>query len=74
MFLIGIRRSPQDEEGNFDIFDDPKSLYSTFNFHYSNQAFDRLHNLMEFNTLLHVDVRLNLATNFFAININLLTL
>jgi len=47
-----------DKSANFNIFDTPKSPYSTFNFQYSNEAFDRLHQLMEFNTLLHFDVNI----------------
>ncbi|XP_053380561.1 cytosolic phospholipase A2-like [Mercenaria mercenaria] len=50
----GVPRSTQEEKdyANFDIFDDPKGTYSTSNFKYTNQAFDRLADLMEFNTLL----------------------
>uniref|UniRef100_A0A672NKQ6 Phospholipase A2 n=1 Tax=Sinocyclocheilus grahami TaxID=75366 RepID=A0A672NKQ6_SINGR len=44
------------EFGDFDIFDDPASPFSTFNFQYSNQAFKRLHDLMEFNTLNNIEV------------------
>uniref|UniRef100_A0A672SYP2 Phospholipase A2 n=1 Tax=Sinocyclocheilus grahami TaxID=75366 RepID=A0A672SYP2_SINGR len=44
------------EFGDFDIFDDPASPFSTFNFQYSNQAFRRLHDLMEFNTLNNIEV------------------
>ena len=52
----GVHRSVCDKSADFNIFDTPKSPYSTFNFQYSNEAFDRLHNLMEFNTLMHSDV------------------
>ncbi|XP_053380555.1 cytosolic phospholipase A2-like isoform X4 [Mercenaria mercenaria] len=50
----GVPRSTEEEKdyANFDIFDDPNDTYSTFNFQYTNQAFDRLADLMEFNTLL----------------------
>lgn len=41
---------------DFDIFDDPETPYSTFNFQYSNQAFTQLHDLMEFNTLNNIEV------------------
>ncbi|XP_018609003.1 cytosolic phospholipase A2 [Scleropages formosus] len=44
------------EFGDFDIFDDPQTPYSTFNFQYSNQAFTQLHDLMEFNTLNNIEV------------------
>ena len=67
MFVSGVRRSMFDNKGNFSIFDAPKTPYSTFNFQYSNEAFDRLHDLMEFNTLLHIDVRMimMLASSFY---------
>lgn len=41
---------------DFDIFDDPESPFSTFNFQYSNEAYTRLHDLMEFNTLNNLEV------------------
>ncbi|XP_048833475.1 cytosolic phospholipase A2-like [Brienomyrus brachyistius] len=41
---------------DFNIFDDPQNTYSTFNFYYSNEAFARLHDLMEFNTLNNIEV------------------
>ncbi|XP_023662208.1 cytosolic phospholipase A2 [Paramormyrops kingsleyae] len=44
------------EFADFDIFDDPETPYSTFNFQYSNQAFTQLHDLMEFNTLNNIEV------------------
>ncbi|KAA0719104.1 Cytosolic phospholipase A2 [Triplophysa tibetana] len=44
------------EFADFDIFDDAASPYSTFNFKYSNLAFQRLHDLMEFNTLNNIEV------------------
>lgn len=44
------------EYADFDIFDDPESPYSTFNFQYSNKAFTQLHDLMEFNTLNNIEV------------------
>uniref|UniRef100_UPI00358E2DC2 cytosolic phospholipase A2 isoform X1 n=2 Tax=Myxine glutinosa TaxID=7769 RepID=UPI00358E2DC2 len=48
----GVLRNPEEKDfADFEIFDDPDSPYSTFNFHYSRQAFQRLHDLMEFNTL-----------------------
>ena len=42
--------------GNFDIFDDPEKPYSSFNFEYTGKSFDRLHELMRYNTLAHMDV------------------
>ncbi|KAG9338432.1 hypothetical protein JZ751_025836 [Albula glossodonta] len=51
------RETEQDKEfADFDIFDDPETPYSTFNFQYSNQAFTQLHDLMEFNTLNNIEV------------------
>uniref|UniRef100_A0A8B9J8T1 Phospholipase A2 n=1 Tax=Astyanax mexicanus TaxID=7994 RepID=A0A8B9J8T1_ASTMX len=54
----GVRRETEKEKefGEFDIFDDPATPYSTFNFQYSNQAFKQLHDLMEFNTLNNIEV------------------
>ncbi|KAM8929999.1 cytosolic phospholipase A2 [Pelodytes ibericus] len=54
----GVRRETEEEKAfaDFDIFDDPESPYSTFNFQYPNEAFQRLHDLMEFNTLNNIDV------------------
>uniref|UniRef100_A0A0K8RXH2 Phospholipase A2 n=1 Tax=Crotalus horridus TaxID=35024 RepID=A0A0K8RXH2_CROHD len=54
----GVPRETQEEKdfADFDIFDDPDTPFSTFNFQYSNEAFSRLHDLMEFNTLNNLDV------------------
>ncbi|XP_075038776.1 cytosolic phospholipase A2 [Mixophyes fleayi] len=54
----GVPRETVEEKdfADFDIFDDPESPFSTFNFQYSNEAFKRLHDLMEFNTLNNIDV------------------
>ncbi|XP_028400819.1 cytosolic phospholipase A2-like [Dendronephthya gigantea] len=40
----------------FDIFDDPEDPYSTFEFQYEERAFDRLKEMMRFNTLLNMDL------------------
>ncbi|XP_053469808.1 cytosolic phospholipase A2 [Ictalurus furcatus] len=51
------RETEADKEfADFDIFDDPETPYSTFNFQYSNKAFTQLHDLMEFNTLNNIEV------------------
>ncbi|XP_063057325.1 cytosolic phospholipase A2 isoform X2 [Engraulis encrasicolus] len=51
------RETEKDKElADFDIFDDPNTPFSTFNFQYSNQAFRQLHDLMEFNTLNNIEV------------------
>ncbi|XP_051951832.1 cytosolic phospholipase A2 [Xyrauchen texanus] len=54
----GVPRETDKERefADFDIFDDPETPYSTFNFQYSNQAFNQLHDLMEFNTLNNLEV------------------
>nr|XP_056700299.1 cytosolic phospholipase A2 [Euleptes europaea] len=54
----GVPRETQEEKdfADFDIFDDADTPYSTFNFQYSNEAFKRLHDLMEFNTLNNLDI------------------
>ncbi|XP_064652630.1 cytosolic phospholipase A2-like [Lineus longissimus] len=48
----GVQRETEEERefANFDLFVDD-SPYSTFNFNYPHEAFDRLVKLMEFNTL-----------------------
>ncbi|KAK7094705.1 cytosolic phospholipase A2-like isoform X2 [Littorina saxatilis] len=53
----GVPRTTQEEKdfADFDIFDDPERPYSTFNFRYTHNAFDRLTELAEFNTLLYVE-------------------
>lgn len=57
-FNAGVPRETDKEIefADFDIFDDAASPYSTFNFKYSNLAFQRLHDLMEFNTLNNIEV------------------
>lgn len=59
VLYAGIPRETQEEKdfADFDIFDDPNTPFSTFNFQYPNEAFKRLHDLMEFNTLNNIDVR-----------------
>uniref|UniRef100_A0A8C3L8N9 Phospholipase A2 n=1 Tax=Chrysolophus pictus TaxID=9089 RepID=A0A8C3L8N9_CHRPC len=54
----GLPRETKEERdfADFDIFDDPNTPFSTFNFQYPNEAFKRLHDLMEFNTLNNLDV------------------
>ncbi|KAJ8384505.1 hypothetical protein AAFF_G00204200 [Aldrovandia affinis] len=54
----GMPRDTEQEReyADFDIFDDPETPYSTFNFQYSNRAFTQLHDLMEFNTLNNIEV------------------
>lgn len=56
--FIGVPRETEKEKelADFDIFDDPESPFSTFNFQYSTEAYTRLHDLMEFNTLNNLEV------------------
>lgn len=56
-FLPGIRRRTKEEKdfADFDLFDDAATPYSTFNFKYSHNAFERLSKLTEFNTLLNIE-------------------
>lgn len=56
--FTGVPRETEKEKdlADFDIFDDPESPFSTFNFQYSNEAYTRLHDLMEFNTLNNLEV------------------
>ncbi|KAK0060949.1 cytosolic phospholipase A2-like isoform X2 [Biomphalaria pfeifferi] len=53
----GIPRKTKEEFdfANFDVFDDPKAPFSTFNFTYTHENFERMSQLMEFNTLLHIE-------------------
>ncbi|XP_020789015.1 cytosolic phospholipase A2 [Boleophthalmus pectinirostris] len=54
----GVPRETEKEKeaADFDIFDDPETPFSTFNFQYNNKAFTQLHDLMEFNTLNNLEV------------------
>uniref|UniRef100_A0A669EXK6 Phospholipase A2 n=1 Tax=Oreochromis niloticus TaxID=8128 RepID=A0A669EXK6_ORENI len=62
----GVPRETEKEKelADFDIFDDPETPYSTFNFQYSNEAFIQLHDLMEFNTLNNLEVSSALLQNW----------
>jgi len=48
----GVKRADDDTSGDFDIFEE-ESPYSTFDFHYKEEEFNKLHDLMKFNTLLN---------------------
>ncbi|CAB4028757.1 cytosolic phospholipase A2 [Paramuricea clavata] len=54
----GVPRKTQSEKdfANFDIFDDPAQPYSSFTFQYKPETFERMHELMKFNTLLNMDL------------------
>ena len=55
--VLGVPRETEEEKefGNFAIFDDPKKPYSSFNFEYDHDHFDRLCKLMRYNTLAHLN-------------------
>jgi hypothetical protein len=54
--ILGVpRRENEKDFANFDIFDDPSTPYSTFNFKYAHEAFERLSKLTEFNTLSNIE-------------------
>jgi hypothetical protein len=54
--ILGVPRPENEKDfANFDIFDDPSTPYSTFNFKYSHEAFERLSKLTEFNTLSNIE-------------------
>jgi phospholipase A2 len=63
--FLGVSRETEEEEvfGEFDVFEDKDTPYSTFKFQYSERAFDRLASLMEFNTLLYKDMIFNNIKN-----------
>ncbi|XP_078351051.1 cytosolic phospholipase A2-like [Oculina patagonica] len=50
----GIPRETKEDKdyANFSLFEDRHNWYSTFNFHYRKEQFNRLADLNEFNTLL----------------------
>lgn len=56
--ISGVPRETDEEKefADFQLFDDPNNPYSSMNFVYEPEQFDRLTKLVEFNTLLCVDV------------------
>ena len=58
LWSIGVPRVTQEDKdfASFDIFDDHDQLYSSFKFSYEEKTFNRLHELMKFNTLLNMDL------------------
>ncbi|XP_028401054.1 cytosolic phospholipase A2-like [Dendronephthya gigantea] len=54
----GVPRDTVDARdfANFDIFDDPDEPYSSFTFEYEERTFNRLKEMMRFNTLLNMDL------------------
>lgn len=57
-YTTGVPRTTEEEKkfADFEVFDNPEHPYSTFNFKYTHEAFDRLTQLTEFNTRLHKDL------------------
>ncbi|KAK3734176.1 hypothetical protein RRG08_037539, partial [Elysia crispata] len=54
----GVPRQTEEELSQFADFainDDPNAPYSTFNFTYTHESFQRLSQLTEYNTLKHVE-------------------
>ena len=49
---------------NFDIFNDPNDPYSSFTFQYNSKTFNRLHELMKFNTRLNIDLIKDKVTGY----------
>ena len=48
-----LRETTEEKDyANFSLFEDRHNWYSTFNFHYRKEQFNRLADLNEFNTLL----------------------
>lgn len=56
-FDTGVPRETKEDFAfaDFDIFDDPTTPYSTFNFTYTHLQFERLSKLIEFNTLNNME-------------------
>jgi hypothetical protein len=56
--ILGVLLETEKDKkfANFSIFDDTKERYSTFKFQYEPKTFDRLHELMKFNTRLNIDL------------------
>ena len=54
LFISGVQRPTKEDKdyANFSLFEDPDSWYSTFNFHYPSEQFNKLADLNEFNTRL----------------------
>lgn len=57
-FSAGVPRETEEEKefADFPIFDDPLNPFSSMNFVYEPIQFDRLTKLVEFNTLLCMDI------------------
>ena len=57
-YFSGVPRDTKEARdfANFDIFDDPHEPYSSFTFEYKKRTFDRLKEMMKFNTLLNMDL------------------
>ena len=49
-------REPEDKAGDFQIFTE-ETPYSTYDFQYEEHEFEKLHNLIKFNTIINKQVR-----------------
>ncbi|XP_046841361.1 cytosolic phospholipase A2-like isoform X2 [Xenia sp. Carnegie-2017] len=59
------RLTKEDKDfANFDIFNDPNDTYSSFTFQYNSKTFNRLHELMKFNTRLNIDLIKDKVTGY----------
>lgn len=52
---LGVPRKPEDKKGDFLIFT-KNTPYLTSDFVYENHEFERLHDLIKFNTMLNKQV------------------
>ena len=68
----GVKRETEEELkfGNYNLFDDPKDTFSTFNFNFNRTKFNRLTNLMEFNAKNNVDVILETIKGVVKVRVN----
>merc|ERR1719466_250389 len=48
----GVPREPEDKAGDFKIFTE-ETPYSTYDFQYEEHEFEKLHNLIKFNTIIN---------------------
>ena len=61
-------RDPEDTEGDFDIFVKDTPYSSTFDLHYEKEEFEKLHDLVKFNTEINKQVCFLVAFGLICIN------
>ena len=61
IFFSGVKRETTEDLdfGNFNLFEDPKKTFATFNFNFDRTKFERLTKLMEFNVKNNINVILD---------------